>query len=153
GGFAVPAAVRALCVGCGAMPGQRTLDLFPTGAVLAGGGALLGTFSTFFLTDDKMTTGTSYLLMAGPPHWCVEGFAIASSANTSLENTLWWVLGGSAVGLTATALLAGPVDPTIGDSLVLHTGAFWGTLTGFMLWGSIGAEREADLGKFLLAGL
>src|SRR5262249_58465435 len=52
-----------------------------------------------------------------------------------------------------SALAAGPVDSTIGDSLLLHTGGFWGAATGFMLWGAIGAQRENDLGAFLLAGL
>jgi hypothetical protein len=143
-GFLVPASVRALCSDC--------LDA-QNGIILAGGGAALGAFTSFFLTDEKMTTGTSYFIMAGPLYGSVEGFGIAASIDAREGNTFWWTLGGGAVGTTIAILAAGPVDSTIGDSLLLHTGAFWGTLSGFMLWGSIGAERESDLGKFLLAGL
>jgi len=149
GGFVLPATARALCIGCGS---QRTLDSGPV-LYLSTGGVAMGAFATLFLTDDKMSTGTGYFIMAGPLYGSVEGLAIAMASDSTLENTLWWTLGGGAVGLTVAALAAGPVDSTIGDALLLHTGAFWGTATGFMLWGSIGADRKSDLGGFLLAGL
>jgi hypothetical protein len=150
GGFVVPATVRAICVGCS--PAQRELDP-RTGLILSTGGAALGAFTSLFLTDEKMSTGTAYFIMAGPLYGSLEGLGIAMASDSNTENTLWWTLGGSAVGLTISALAAGPVDSTIGDSLLLHTGGFWGAATGFMLWGSIGAQRESDLGAFLLAGL
>jgi hypothetical protein len=152
GGFVVPATVRAICVGCGKTPDSRTLEA-GNGLILSTGGAALGAFTSLFVTDEKMTTGTAYFIMAGPLYGSLEGLAIGMATESDIENKLWWTLGGSAVGLTISALAAGPVDSTIGDSLLLHTGGFWGAATGFMLWGSIGAERESDLGAFLLAGL
>jgi len=150
GGFVVPAAVRALCIGCGA---NKTLEP-ETGLALAVGGAGLGAFTSFFLTDDKMTTGTAYFIMAGPLWGSFEGFGIAeAAAGTSREATLAWTLGGGLVGASIAVVAAKPVDSTIGDALLLHTGAFWGTLSGFMLWGSIEARQETDLGRFILAGL
>lgn len=152
GGFVIPATVRAICVGCGKMASQHTLEP-GTGLILSTGGAALGAFTSLFLTDEKMSTGTAYFIMAGPLYGSLEGLGIAMASDSDTENTLWWTLGGSVVGLTISALAAGPVDSTIGDSLLLHTGGFWGAATGFMLWGSIGAQRESDLGAFLLAGL
>ena len=150
GGFLVPATVRALCIGCSKT--NPTLDP-GTGLILSTGGAALGAFTSLFLTDEKMTTGTAYFIIAGPLYGSLEGLAIGMATESDIENKLWWTLGGSALGLTIAALAAGPVDSTIGDSLLLHTGGFWGAATGFMLWGSIGAQRESDLGAFLLAGL
>src|SRR5262249_1040984 len=147
-----PAVARALCPGCPPRdPGRQLSNL--TGAALAGGGGALGAFASFYFTDEKMSTGTAYFLMAGPLWGGFEGFGIAEASPTPRESTLWWTLGGSAVGTVIAALAAGPVDSTVGDSLMLHTGALWGTASGFMLWGSIGTEHETDLGRFILAGL
>src|SRR6185503_15648511 len=98
------------------------------GLILAAGGAGLGAFTSFYASDSKMTTGTAYYIMSGPLWGGFEGFAIGETVAATRENTLWWTLGGTAVGTAITATTASVVDSTLGDALLLHTGAFWGTM-------------------------
>ncbi len=131
------------------------------GITLLGGAVGIGT-ATLIASLGRVSAGDAALANSGGI-WGAAGAALLAESFTfggarpSLSTVSWFVLGGTALGLTAGILSAKFLERTRVEVAIVDGGGFVGTALGFALGYAVGANANSDAvrqgSRFSLGGM
>ncbi len=119
-------------------------------------GAPVGLLASLALTrNTRLSDGQAALVNFGGywGTWQGLGLAILLDNNDDEKTMIGGAMAGGILGILTTSILAGKIDPSLGDSSMVNYGGIWGTWLAFV--GGVAADVDGSdnlLGLALLGG-